>query len=80
MMDRSYDHGITVHAVIPYPCVTEWHFDENDPLYTDIGPRNFKYEPNRSFFSKFSTRFNRINTSFKKRIAYLKLQLSRKHK
>ncbi len=76
MIDRTYEHGVPIHAILPYPCKTEWHFDPKDPLYTDIGPREFKYELNRSFYSKFSTRFNRLLTSFKKRISILKLLLN----
>ena len=79
MMDRSYDHGVSIYAILPYPCKTEWHFDPKDPLYTDIGPREFKYEFNRSFVSKFSTRFYRLLTSVKKRISILRLLLSRKN-
>jgi len=78
MMDRTYEHGIPIYAVLPYPCKTEWHFDPKDPLYTDIGPREFKYEYNRGFFSKFSTRFNRLLTSLKKRISIFKLLLNLK--
>lgn len=78
MMDRSYDHGIKINAVLPYPCKTEWHFNPKDPLYTDIGPREFKYEKSRSFLSKLSTRINRVQTSFKKRISYLKLYFNHK--
>ena len=73
MMDRSYDHGIDIHAVLPYPCNTEWRFDPKDPLYTDIGPREFKYIPNSSFLSKMPTRINRVRTSFKKRMSHLEL-------
>ena len=73
MMDRSYDHGININAILPYPADTDWHFDLSDPLYTDIGPRTFKYEANRSFFSKTLTRIERLKTSIKKRIAHLKL-------
>ena len=76
MMDRSYEHGVPIHAILPYPCKTEWHFDPDDPLYTDIGPREFKYELNRGFVSKFSTRYNRLLTSLKKRISILKLLLN----
>jgi len=75
MMDRSYDHGIDIHSILPYPCNTEWRFDPKDPLYTDIGPREFKYPPNSSFFSKMPTRVNRVRTSFKKRMSHLKLIL-----
>ena len=76
MMDRTYEHGVPIHAILPFPCKTEWHFDPNDPLYTDIGPREFKYENNRGFISKLTTRFNRLLTSLKKRISILKLLLN----
>ena len=33
MMDRSYDHGVTIYGILPYPCKTEWHFDPKDPIY-----------------------------------------------
>ena len=55
-----------------------YDFDPKDPLYTDIGPRDFKYEHNRGFFSKFSTRLNRLLTSLKKRISIFKLLLNLK--
>ena len=76
MMDRTYEHGVPIYAILPYPCKTEWHFDPKDPLYTDIGPREFKYEFDRGFVSKFSTRYNRLLTSFKKRISICKLLLN----
>ena len=78
MMDRTYEHGVPIYAILPFPCKTEWHFDPKDPLYTDIGPREFKYEYHRGFLSKFSTRFNRLLTSFKKRISIFKLLLNLK--
>lgn len=80
MIDRTYEHGVPIHAILPYPCKTEWHFDPQDPLYTDIGPREFKYEFNRGFISKFSTRFNRLLTSLKKRISIFKLFLNLENK
>ena len=79
MMDRTYEHGVPIHAILPYPCKTEWHFDPKDPLYTDIGPREFKYEHKRGFVSKLSTRFNRLLTSLKKRISIVKLLLNLKN-
>ena len=79
MMDRTYEHGVPIYAILPYPCKTEWHFDPKDPLYTDIGPREFKYEYNRGFVSKLSTRFNRLLTSLKKRISIIKLLLNLKN-
>ena len=57
MMDRTYEHSVPIYAILPYPCKTEWHFDPKDPLYTDIGPREFKYEFDRNFISKFSCIF-----------------------
>ena len=73
MIDRSYDHGIPIHAIFPYPCKTDWHFDKNDPLFTDIGLREYKYEKGTTQFSILTTRYNRIKTSFKKRFAHLLL-------
>ncbi len=73
MIDRSYDHGIPIHAIFPYPCKTDWHFDKNDPLFTDIGLREYKYEKGTTLFSILKTRYNRIKTSFKKRFAHLRL-------
>ena len=73
MLDRSFDHGVPIYAIHPYPCKTDWHFDKNDPLFTDIGLRDHKYEKGTKLFSIFKTRLNRIKTSYKKRFAHLKL-------
>ncbi len=73
MLDRSFDHGIPIHAIFPYPCKTDWHFEINDPLFTDIGLREYKYEKGTSVFFILKTRLNRVKTSFKKRFAHLKL-------
>ena len=73
MLDRSFDHGVPIYAVFPYPCKTDWHFDRDDPLFTDIGLRENKYVKGTKLFSVYKTRLNRIKTSFKKRFAHLKL-------
>ena len=77
MLDRSYEHGVTIHALLPYLCNTDWHFDPKDPLFTDIGLREHKYLKGTSFFSIIKTRFFRTLTSYKKRIAHLKLLFTR---
>lgn len=43
MMDRSYDHGVTVYGVMPYAAFTEFDFNKDSPLYTDVGIRDQKY-------------------------------------
>ena len=54
MIDRSFDHGIPIHAIFPYPCKTDWHFDKNDPLFTDIGLREYnKYEKGTKYYFQF---------------------------
>ncbi len=77
MLDRSFDHGIPIHAVFPYPCKTDWHFEKDDPLFTDIGLREYKYEKDTKLYFVLNTRINRLKTSIKKRFAHLKLLFKR---
>lgn len=72
LMDRSYSHGVTVYCVMPYPVSTKWCLDENNPLYSDIGPRDFKYADNITFFEKTCVRMQRILGSLRKRMQILK--------
>ncbi|WP_068317915.1 glycosyltransferase family 25 protein [Polycladidibacter hongkongensis] len=75
LMDRSYIHGADVFAVIPYPTRTRQCHDPSNPLYTDIGLRNYKHEPGKSTFDKYRTRLLRLVSSVLKRYAELKLKI-----
>src|SRR5690606_8466968 len=37
MFDRSYDHGVPIHAILPYPVTTEYSVETGNPLRSDIG-------------------------------------------
>lgn len=75
MMDRSFDHGVPIYGVYPYPIEAEFCFDENSPMYTSIGQRNEKYAEDITFTEKFCKRYFRLISSLKRKIAILKLQL-----
>ena len=51
MLDRSFDHGVINYAVMPFPVETEFHFDPNDPLFTDIGLREITVLRQFKFFN-----------------------------
>ena len=73
MMDRSFSHNITNYGVLPFPVTTDWHNDTKDPLFTDIGIRDDKYKNNINLYLKLLMKFERLKTSFYKRISILKL-------
>jgi glycosyl transferase family 25 len=76
MMDRSYDHGITVFGVMPYAANTAFDFDKDSPLFTDVGIRDYKYDGNTTFLEKISTKAHRIIGSVKRKIATIRLHRS----
>lgn len=73
ILDRSFEHKVPIYSVKPYPITSIWHNDPKDPLFTDIGVRTFKYSKNRSFLDKLKTKFIRLQTSYFRRLARLKL-------
>ena len=73
IMDRTFDHKIPIYCVKPYPIISEWHNDPKDPLFTDIGLRTYKYSKNRNFFERLITKLIRIQTSYFRRLARLRL-------
>ncbi len=73
IMDRSFEHKIPIYSVKPYPVTSEWHNDPKDPLFTDIGVRTNKYSTNRSYFDRLKTKLIRIQTSYYRRLARLRL-------
>lgn len=77
LMDRSYEHGVTVFSVQPYPVQSLQCSDPESPLFSDIGIRNEKYISNSSFLDRFYSRLYRFKLSIKKRIAEAKLYLER---
>lgn len=74
LMDRSYEHGVPVYAVLPYPVEAEFSTDTNNPIASEIGVRH-KYAANISAVDKLKTRIIRALTSLKRRIAELKFLL-----
>lgn len=75
IMDRSFEHKIPIYCIKPYPVISKWHNDPNDPLFSDIGLRTYKYSKNRHFLDKFKTRWIRIKTSYYRRLSRFKLIL-----
>ena len=72
LLDRSFDHGVKNYGILPFPVKTDWHNNDKDPLYTDIGIRKSKSN-NIGFKKKFIRKINRIKTSYFRRISALKL-------
>jgi len=75
LMDRSYDHGVPVYGVLPYAASTQFNFDQDDPLYTDIGIRDQKYAEDVTAFEKTMVKIYRLWGSVKRRLATLRLHL-----
>ncbi|MCM5557651.1 glycosyltransferase family 25 protein [Pleomorphomonas sp. JP5] len=73
LMDRSYDHGVPVFAVQPYPVQSLECSDPASPLFTDIGVRTAKYAADNSWTDRWHVRINRFVSSTKKRLAELAL-------
>lgn len=75
LMDRSYEHGVTIFSVQPYP-VESWQCaDPKSPLFSDIGIRDNKYASDSSWEDRLAVRLYRARLSIKKRIAEIKLRL-----
>lgn len=75
LMDRSYDHGVTIYGVLPYAVTTQFNFDENDPLFTDVGVRDQKYAPDITTFEKLMVKYHRLCGSVKRHLATIRLNL-----
>ena len=72
LLDRSFDHGVINYGILPFPVETDWHNNNKDPLFTDIGIRKSKLK-NISLKIKIIRKFNRIKTSYFRRLSALKL-------
>ncbi|WP_256433059.1 glycosyltransferase family 25 protein [Martelella soudanensis] len=76
LMDRSYDHGVPVYGVLPYPVYAEFCMDPDSPLFSDIG-RRVKYADDVTLLERFTVRFHRIVGSFKRKRAAIRLRRMR---
>jgi glycosyl transferase family 25 len=74
MMDRSYDHGITVHCILPYPITADFCFDQNSPFYSSIGDRK-KYADDITPHEKLMVKAHRLWGSVKRHLATVQLHL-----
>lgn len=75
LMDRSYDHGVPVYGVLPYAASTQFNFEKDDPLFTDIGIRDKKYADDITKAEKLNVKIHRLWGSVKRRLATLHLHL-----
>lgn len=75
LMDRSYDHGVAIYGVMPYAASTQFNFEIDDPLYTDIGIRDKKYADDITPYEKLCVRFHRLIGSVKRHLATLRLAM-----
>lgn len=73
MIDRSYDHGVDLHGIMPYPTKTEFCFDPASPFYTDIGVRDDSYKKDRPMISRLYVRLHRLYGSLKRKRAEIAL-------
>lgn len=76
LMDRSYDHGIAVYGVMPYPTKTSFCFDEANPLRSDVGVRNDDYKKDRTAIMNICVRLHRVAGGLKKKIAIARLKFN----
>ena len=74
MMDRSYDHGVKIYGIMPYPTETKFCFDETNPLCSDIGLRNSDYKKERTPIIYLAQRWQRLTGGLKRKWATLKLR------
>lgn len=74
LMDRSYDSGVTVYGILPYPVKADFCFDPNSPFYTSIGERQ-KYAPDITISEKLMVKFYRLTGSLKRHLATARLHL-----
>lgn len=77
LMDRSYEHGVTVFCVQPYPVQSLECSDPASPLFSDIGVRTAKYASDNSWLDRWHVRAHRSVLSTKKRLAELALLTER---
>jgi len=75
LMDRTYDHGVTAYGVLPYAASTQFNFEKDDPLFTDIGVRNKKYADDITKFEKLTVKYHRLIGSAKRHLATLCLAM-----
>ncbi len=75
LMDRTYDHNVPCYGVLPYAGSTQFNFEDNDPLFTDIGVRDHKYAPDITKFEKLIVKMHRLIGSAKRHLATLHLHL-----
>lgn len=76
LLDRSYEHGVTMHTIQPYPVISWQCDDQNNPLFSDIGVRNDKYDEASTAWDKVCYRALRFRSSVQKRISEIKTLLS----
>ena len=74
LMDRSYDHGVPVYGVLPYAASTQFNFEKDDPLFTDIGVRDAKYAPDITSWEKLMVKCHRLIGSLKRHWATVSLK------
>lgn len=75
LMDRTYDHGVSAYGVLPYAASTQFNFEADDPLFTDIGVRDHKYAPDITKCEKLIVKMHRLIGSVKRHLATLRLHL-----
>ena len=78
MMDRSFDHGIPIYGIFPYPVVADFCFDENSPMFTSIGKRDSKYVEDITISERIWQRYYRFLGSIKRKYANWTLNLEQK--
>lgn len=76
LIDRSYEYGLKMHAIQPYPIVSLQCDDPENPLFTDIGIRRQKYDVQNTIGNKVQYRFLRFRSSVLKRISEIRVFLS----
>lgn len=76
LLDRSYEYGLKMHTIQPYPVVSWQCDDPNNPLFTDIGIREHKYDEMVSAWDKVQYRFLRFRSSILKRVSEIQVSLS----
>jgi len=75
LMDRSYDHGVPIYGVLPYAASTQFNFEKDDPLFTDIGIRDKKYADDVTKQEKMNVKMHRLCGSAQRHLATLRLHL-----
>ncbi len=75
LMDRSYDHGVPIYGVFPYAVSTQFNFEKDDPLFTDIGIRDKKYADDITKHEKLCVKYHRLVGSVKRHLATMRLAM-----